>query len=442
MEQTNATPSRSSRIPGFYERSLAERAALVAEWAGLDADEQSALFGAGGLTPQQADHMVENAVGVYGLPLGIAVNFLINGRDYLIPMVVEEPSVIAACSFAAKLARAGGGFTASSDDPIGIGQVQVLDVDNVYAAAGRVWEARQRLLDEANDPTSSIVKRGGGTRSLELRPFPDAPGGPMLIIHLLYDTRDAMGANAINTACERIAPLLEHVTGGRVNLRILSNLTDRRRARAECRIPVDALTTRSASGEAVAKAVVEAATFAEIDPYRAATHNKGVMNGMDAVCIATGNDWRALEAGAHAYAARSGQYRSLTRWWHDLPTNSLCGALEAPMAVGVVGGATRVHPTAKAALKLLGVQSAGELAQVMAAVGLAQNFSAIRALATEGIQRGHMSLHARQLATAAGASGELVIRVVETMIAEGNIRLERAKELVAQLGSSNRVQGR
>jgi hydroxymethylglutaryl-CoA reductase len=424
--------TRSSRLPNFYQRSLPERVAIVGEWAGLEQSEQAILLGLNGLTTPQADQMIENVIGLYALPMGIATNFLINGRDYLIPMVIEEPSVVAACSFAAKLARSGGGFITSSDDPVMIGQIQVLDVDNVYAAAGRVWDIRAKLLTEANDPTSNIVLRGGGVRDIELRPFPDSPVGPMLVVHLLYDVRDAMGANAINTACERIAPLIEQATGGRVNLRILSNLTDRRKARASCKITPDALKTENADGKQVVKSIVEAGIFAEIDPYRAATHNKGVMNGMDAICIATGNDWRALEAGAHAFAGLGETYTSMTHWFEDEAGN-LCGKIEVPLAVGIVGGATRVHPTAKVAMKILGVKSAKELSEVIAAVGLAQNLAAIRALATEGIQRGHMGLHARQIAIAAGANTDQVGQVVEMMVAEGNIRLERAKEILAEL---------
>ncbi len=423
---------RSSQISGFYKRSLPDRVALIAQWANLDSGEQATLLGMTGLNSTQADQMIENVVGIYALPIGIATNFLINGQDYLIPMVVEEPSVVAACSNAAKVVRAGGGFTATTDEPIMIGQIQVLDVDNVYAAAGRVWEIRQQLITEANDPTLAIVQMGGGAQDIELRPFPDSPVGPMLIVHLLYDARDAMGANMINTACERIAPLIEAATGGRVNLRILSNLADRRKVKATCMVPAETLATDKMTGKQVVHAIVEAGAFAEVDPYRAATHNKGIMNGMDAVCIATGNDWRALEAGAHAYAAHRKPYTSLTHWTQD-ELGNLRGELEMPLAVGIVGGATRVHPTAKVALKILGVQTAAELAQVMAAVGLSQNLAAIRALATEGIQRGHMGLHARQMAVAAGATGEMVTRVVETMIAENNIRLERARELVTQL---------
>jgi hydroxymethylglutaryl-CoA reductase len=427
---------KSSRLPAFYQRSLAERMAIIAEWADLSAEEQAALSGTAGLDAAHADHMIENAIGVYALPLGVATNFLINGRDYLVPMAIEEPSVVAACSYAAKLIRAGGGFQAGSDEPIMFGQLQVLDIPDAQEAAERVLTARERLLTAANDPTSSIVRRGGGARDIVVRPFSDTPLGEMLIVHLHYDVRDAMGANAVNTACEQIAPLLAEISGGRVHLRILSNLTDQRKAWATCRVPASELATGSLTGEQVARAVVEAAIFAELDPYRAATHNKGIMNGMDAVCIATGNDWRALEAGAHAYAAHNGRYTSLTRWW-QAENGDLCGELRLPLAVGTVGGATRVHPAAKAALKLLGVQSARELAEVMVCVGLAQNLAAIRALATEGIQRGHMSLHARQMAIAAGATGDQVAHVVAQLLAEGNIRLERAKQIVEALSTQS-----
>lgn len=430
--------SHTSRIPGFYKRTLAERAALVAQWAGLTPQEQSAMLGVGGLNAAQADHMIENAVGVYALPLGIATNFLINDKDYLIPMVVEEPSVVAAVSNAARLFREGGGFQTWSDEPIMIGQMQVLDLADVYVAAGAVRSQRQRLIQFVNEQLGgSIVARGGGARDIEVRLLAgtggsDLPLGNMLVVHLLYDARDAMGANAVNTAVEALAPEIEAITGGRVHLRILSNLSDRRRAGVEAIIPAKELATKTFTGAQVVKAVVEAGAFAEVDPYRAATHNKGIMNGIDAVAIATGNDWRALEAGAHAYAARSGQYASLSKWWSDDEGN-LHGSLELPLAVGIVGGATRVHPAAQVALKILAVQTARELAEVIAAVGLAQNFAAIRALATEGIQRGHMRMHARQIAVAAGASGAMVAQVVEQMILENRIRPERAQAIVAAL---------
>jgi hydroxymethylglutaryl-CoA reductase len=423
---------RSSRLPGFYQRPLAERAAMVANWAGLDRDEQAVLLGLPGLNATQAELMIENVIGIYALPLGIATNFLINGQDYLIPMVVEEPSIVAGVSFAAKLARGGGGFITTADEPVMIGQIQVVDVDNVYAAAGRVWEAKAKLLEEANQVDRVLVNLGGGARDLELRPLPDTPTGPMLVIHLLFDVRDAMGANAINTTCERLAPLIEEITGGRVNLRILSNLADRRKACATCSIPIDGLGTDNLGGDEVARGIVEAGAFAAADPYRAATHNKGVMNGMDAVALATGNDWRALEAGAHAYAARSGRYTSMTEWWLD-DQNQLRGRIEVPVAVGIIGGATRVHPAAKVSLKILGIKSASDLAQIMAAVGLAQNLAAIRALATEGIQRGHMSLHAKQMAVAAGATGAEVPEIVRRMIEEGKISTEYAAHLLGEL---------
>jgi hydroxymethylglutaryl-CoA reductase len=422
----------TSRLPGFYKRSLAERAAMVAQWAGLTPEEQSALLGLSGLNASQADNMIENAIGVYALPLGIATNFLVNGQDYLVPMVIEEPSVVAAVSNAAKMFREGGGFVTSSDEPVMIGQIQVLDLPDIYAAAGAVKSQKKMLLAEANLVGGSIVKHGGGARDIQVRPIMETPIGPMLVVHLLYDTRDAMGANAVNTAVEHLAPFIEQITGGRVNLRILSNLTDQRKARAEGMIPARELQTGNLRGEDAVRAIVEAGVFAEVDPYRATTHNKGIMNGIDAVVIATGNDWRAIEAGAHAYAARDGRYTSLTKWWQD-ENGNLRGSIELPMAVGIVGGATRVHPAAQIALKILGIQGARQLAEIIAAVGMAQNLAAMRALATEGIQHGHMRMHARQLAVAAGASGDMVTRIVQMMISEGNIRLERAKALVSEL---------
>ncbi len=431
------TNEHTSRIPGFYKRSLAERSAVVAQWAGLTTAEQSALLGINGLSAAHADHMIENAIGVYALPLGIATNFLINDQDVLIPMAIEEPSVVAAVSNAAKLFRAGGGFVTSSDEPIMIGQIQVLEIGDgsaqaVYVAAGAVMANKAALLEAVNRIGGSIVKSGGGARDLQVRPLLETSVGAMLIVHLLYDTRDAMGANAINTALEHIAPQIEQITGGRVNLRILSNLTDQRKARAEGMIPASELTTGELSGADVVRALVEAGAFAEADPYRAATHNKGIMNGVDAVVIASGNDWRAVEAGAHAYAARSGRYSSLTRWWRDDDGN-LRGSIEMPLAVGIVGGATRVHPAAQVALKIMNIQSARQLSEIIAAVGLAQNLAAMRALATEGIQKGHMRMHARQIAVAAGASGALVNQVVEQMVSEGNIRPERAKQILQEL---------
>ncbi|RME69849.1 MAG: hydroxymethylglutaryl-CoA reductase, degradative [Chloroflexi bacterium] len=414
--------------------SQAERKQALAEYAGLT-EEEIALLEAG-LSPEQADMMIENVVGRYALPMGIATNFLVNGREMVVPMVVEEPSIVAGASYAAKLARAGGGFQTSSSAPVMIGQIQVLGLTNLEEAAAKIKAAEAEILHKADhDPV--IRKFSGGARAIECRPLPNTPAGPMLVVHLLYDTRDAMGANTVNTAVETIAPMIEDLTGGRVNLRILSNLADHRTARAECRIPVDALTRGQFSGQQVAQAVFEAWAFAAADPYRAATHNKGIMNGIDAVAVATGNDWRALEAGAHAYAARSGRYTSLTTW--SLVTDGagqvthLQGELEMPMAVGTVGGATRSHPMARLALKILGNPDARTLAEIMVAVGLAQNFAAIRALATEGIQRGHMRLHARQVAMAAGAQGDQIQIIANRMAEEGVIREDRARELLAEM---------
>ncbi|MGQ9593339.1 MAG: hydroxymethylglutaryl-CoA reductase, degradative [Anaerolineae bacterium] len=423
---------RTSRWPGFYDLPLAERVERVAQWAGLTPEEARVWRAAHGLQEDQADRMVENAVGVHGLPLGIAVNFLINGRDVLVPMAIEEPSVVAGASFAARLVREGGGFWTSSTDPLMIAQIQVLDLPDPWYARAQVLRRKQELLDLANQTDPVVVSLHGGARDVEARVIPDSPVGPMLVVHLLYDCRDAMGANMVNTAAEALAPLVEEITGGRVNLRILSNLADRRLARAEARVPAEALAFGGFDGRTVVDRIVEAYALAAADPYRAATHNKGIMNGVDAVVIATGNDWRAVEAGAHAYAARSGRYTSLSTWGKDA-NGDLVGTLEIPLAVGLVGGATRVHPAAKVALKVLGVRTARELAEVIVAVGLAQNLAALRALATEGIQRGHMALHARQVAIAAGAEGPLVEAVARRLVAEGKVRLDRAEEVLREL---------
>lgn len=385
---------------------------------------------AGGLSLQQAEQLIENVIGRFGLPFAVATNFTINNRDCLVPMVIEEPSVVAACSFAAKLFREAGGFQTDSDEPVMIGQIQLLDLDDLRAAEARLRARQSDILAQANVQAGSIQVRGGGAIGLDFRHFPGTPVGDMLVVHLLFDARDAMGANAINSALEHIAPLVERIAGGRANLRILSNLSDRRMAYARGVIRAKSLATESASGAQVVSAIIEAGVFAECDPYRAATHNKGIMNGIDAVALATGNDWRAVEAGAHAYAARDGRYTSLTRWWRD-DAGDLHGEIALPMALGIVGGATRAHPAAKIALQLLGVKSARELAEVAAAVGLAQNFAALRALATDGIQSGHMRMHARQVALAAGAVGGQVMLVAQQLIDEGNIRLERAKAIIA-----------
>ncbi len=427
--------SSGSRLPGFYKLDWTERAARVAEAAGLTDEEKAVLTTQAGLSPEQADHMIENVVGTHALPLGIAVNFLINGRDYLIPMAIEEPSVVAGASFAARLVRDGGGFTATTTPPHMIAQMQVLEVLNPEAARFDLLAAKERILAQANETDPLIVSLGGGARDLEVRVIEDSPVGPMLVAHLIYDCLDAMGANTVNTAAEALAPLVEEITGGRVNLRILSNLADRRLARAKCVIPAETLAFGDYPGPLVVDRIVEAYALAAADPYRAATHNKGIMNGVDAVVVACGNDWRAVEAGAHAYAARSGRYTSLSTWARDAE-GRLVGTLEMPMAVGIVGGASRVHPTAKVALNILGVKTARELAEVIVSVGLAQNLAAIRALATEGIQRGHMELHARQVAIAAGAEGEMIDRVAAQLVQERKIHIERAREILGDESTS------
>jgi hydroxymethylglutaryl-CoA reductase len=384
-----------SRERKFYELTHPERLAEIAAQAGLTPAEITSLSGEAGLTPAQADHMVENAIGVFALPLGVARNFLINDREVLIPMAVEEPSVIAGASFMAKLAQTGGGFQAEADQSLMIGQMQILDCPDREKARKALFAHRGEILAEAAAVDPLLVKLGGGPRDIEVREIVDSPIGSFLVLHLMIDVRDAMGANAVNTALERLTPLTERITGGRVLLRILSNLADKRLARASVRIPVSALAFEGFRSEQVRDGIISAWAFAAADPYRAATHNKGIMNGIDAVVIATGNDWRAVEAGAHAYAARSGHYTSLSTWGSN-EAGDLIGSLEMPMAVGIVGGATRAHPGAQAALKMMGVKTARELAEIMVSVGLAQNLAALRALATEGIQRGHMGLHARK----------------------------------------------
>jgi len=421
-----------SRIPGFYKLNPVERLREIQLRAGLTEEEAAVLSGSMGLDVAQADRMSENVVGIFGLPLGIAVNFQVNGRDRLVPMAIEEPSVVAAASHAAKLVREGGGFAAEASDSLMIGQIQVLGLVDPDEAGDKLLAARRVLLSVANEQDPMLVELGGGARDLVVRAFPDTLAGPMLVVHLIYDCRDAMGANSINTAVEALAPLVEEITGGQVLLRILSNLADKRVARARAVVPAQALTTDGVSGPEAARRIVKSYALAEVDPYRAATHNKGIMNGIDAVLMATGNDWRAVEAGAHAYAARFGHYGSLSTWETDAEGN-LVGTLELPLAVGIVGGATKVHPAARVALKVLAVTSARELAEVIVSVGLAQNLAALRALATEGIQRGHMELHARSVAMAAGAAGELVDRVAGRMVDEGTIRLDKAEELVREM---------
>ena len=387
------------------------------------------LVGDGALPLTVADGMIENVIGRFELPLGIATNFQINGKDYLIPMAVEEPSVVAAASYMAKLARSSGGFEAYSDRPIMRAQIQIMGIQDLQTAKERILKHKSELINAANEKDSTLVSLGGGCEDIEVHLFEDTPSGPMLILHLLVDVRDAMGANTVNTMAEYIAPQVEKISQGQVRLRILSNLADKRLATASVKIASSQFETPDYNGNEVIKGILEAASFAAVDPYRAATHNKGIMNGIDPVVVATGNDWRAIEAGAHAYAAITGHYKSLTHW--SSPNEcELVGKITIPMAVGLIGGATKTHPTARAAIALLGVKSSMELAQVIAAVGLAQNLAALRALATEGIQRGHMTLHARNIALQAGASSSEIDLVVQRMIDNRNVTVDYASQIL------------
>jgi len=421
--------SKSSTASGFYKLSPKERLNFVKEFANLTDEETALLQNTGALPLELADRMIENVVGAMPVPLGIAVNFLINKKDYLIPMAIEEPSVVAAASYAAKMVRDGGGFHTSSTPPIMIGQIQVVNVKDPYAAKMRLIQAKEEILKKANDQDPVLVSVGGGAKDLDAKVIHTIQG-PMVIAELHVDCRDAMGANAVNTMAEAVAPMIERITGGRVYLRIISNLATKRLVRAWCLVPKD-----SVGGEEVVDGIVNAYAFAAADPYRAATHNKGILNGIIGVIIATCNDHRAIEAGAHAYAVKNGQYTTLSMWEKN-ENGDLVGSIELPMAVGLIGGAMRTHPIAKIALKILGVKTANEFGEVLAAVGLAQNLGALRALANEGIQRGHMSLHAKNIAIAAGATGDLIELVAEKMVQERKIRMDRAKELLEQFKTS------
>jgi hydroxymethylglutaryl-CoA reductase len=423
---------KSSQISGFYKLTPKERIQLVKDFADLTDQEIDVLRSTGALEMELADRMIENVVGTFPLPLGIAMNFLINGKDYMIPMAIEEPSVVAAATYAAKMAREKGGFFTSSTDPVMIGQIQAVDILDPFAAKMKILTTKNEILKKANEMDPLLVSVGGGAKDLHVKVI-DTKSGPMVITELHVDCRDAMGANAVNTMAEAVAPMIERLTGGRVYLRIISNLAVKRLARAYTVIPKEAV-----GGEEVVDGIVEACNFASADPYRAATHNKGILNGIIGVVIATGNDHRAIEAGAHAYAVKNGQYGTLSYWEKNRDGN-LVGSIELPMAVGLIGGATKVHPTAKVAIKILGVKSANELGEVMAAVGLAQNLGALRALAHEGIQRGHMSLHARNVAITAGASGPLIDMIVERMVEERKVRMDRAKELLEEYRKKGKI---
>lgn len=419
---------KTSSYSGFFKLSMADRLKEVAEFAGLSEEEQAVLASADSLDDEKADNMIENVIGKYALPMGVAINFVINGKDVVIPMVVEEPSVVAACSNAAKMARPSGGFKASSSGNVMIAQIQVLGIATPEAARSMILEKKDEIIRICNEKDPVLVSLGGGVKDVEVRAI-ETKAGVMVIVHLLVDTGDAMGANAVNTMAEAVAPFIEEITGGTVELRILSNLADHRlvRARATWR-------KEDIGGEEVVEKMLNAYAFAEADPYRAATNNKGIMNGIVPVVIATGNDTRAIESGAHSYAARSGRYTSMTTWEKN-ENGDIVGSIEIPMAVGLVGGATKIHPAAKAAVKLLGVKTAAELGQIIACAGLANNMAAMKALATEGIQRGHMSLHARNLANTVGARGEILEKIVKQMVAEKKVRLEYAQELFEKYSS-------
>lgn len=425
MQKVKNVKEKTSQFAGFYKLNPKERVQLVKDFAGLTDEEASLLQSTGSLDMDLANRMIENVVGVFPVPLGIAVNFLINKRNYLVPMAIEEPSVVAAASNAAKMVREGGGFFTNSTAPVMIGQIQTVGVKDPYGAKMAIYGIKEEILKKANEQDPMLVSMGGGAKDLYVKVI-DAQTGPMVITELHVDCRDVMGANAVNTMAEAVASLIEKVTGGKVYLRIISNLAVKRLARACCTVPKEAV-----GGEEVVDGIVSAYTFAAADPYRAATHNKGILNGIIGVIIATCNDHRAIEAGAHAYAVRDGVYGPISVWEKN-KNGDLVGSIELPMAVGIVGGATRVHPIAKIALKILGVKTASEFGEVLAAVGLAQNLGALRALAHEGIQRGHMRLHARNMAISAGATADTVDLIVERMVTERKIRLDRAKELVEE----------
>jgi hydroxymethylglutaryl-CoA reductase len=424
--------AKSSVISGFYKLPPKERLAIIKDFAGLTDEEAKLLENTGSLPIDILDHMVENVIGVFPEPLGVGVNFQINGKDYLIPMATEEPSVIAAASYAAKMVRDGGGFHTSSTAPIMIGQIQLVGVKDAKLAQKQILDNKTAILKKANDQDPVLNSFGGGAKDLEARII-DTTMGQMVIIHLFVDCRDAMGANAVNTMAEAVSPMIEELTGGHVYLRIISNLAVKRLAKAWCTIPKESL-----GGEAAVDGIAYASAFAAADPYRAATHNKGAMNGIIAVVLATGNDHRAIEAGGHAYAAYNGPYTTISKWVKN-KNGDLEGTIELPMAVGLIGGAVKTHPVARVAIKILNVKTANEFGEVLAAVGLAQNLAALRALANEGIQRGHMSLHARNIAVTAGAKDEMVDLVAERMVKERKVRVDRAKEILDELAKQRKI---
>jgi hydroxymethylglutaryl-CoA reductase len=428
--------AQTSRLPGFYKVTVQERRALVGEATGASAEHIESALDAGGLDAETADKFVENVLGTYALPYAVTLNVRVNGRDHVVPMVIEEPSVVAAASNAARLVRLGGGFTVDADPPLMIAQVQLREVEDSRLAAERLRAAEDEIVALANRAVGGLVARGGGALAVEVREL----ASDMVVLHVIVDCRDAMGANLVNTIAEAVADRAAAIAQARVGLRILSNLCDKRCVRVSCRIAGESLATGEMGGSEVIDGIVNASRFAELDPYRAATHNKGIMNGIDAVVIATGNDWRAVEAGAHAYAARSGRYTPLATWRRS--GDFLEGRLEVPMALGTVGGTLRVHPTARMSLRLLGVADAQELAGIAASVGLASNLAAVRALATDGIQRGHMGLHARSVALAAGAVGDAVEKVAAMIVEARAITVEAARKAMHVLATEGELADR
>ncbi len=421
--------SYSSQLSGLRHLSPSDRHNAIGKASGGEVDSLNCLSETPSLPIGTADGMIENVIGLFELPLGVASNFIVNGREYLVPMAVEEPSVVAAASFMAKIVRENGGFHASTTEPIMRAQIQLIGINDPYGTRQKLLLARDEIIALANSKDNVLIGLGGGCQEIEVEIFENTRVGHMVVMHLLVDVRDAMGANTVNTMAEMVAPLAEKLTGGAARLRILSNLADRRLVRAFARIDPMSLKTSDFEGERIANGIMEACVLAEIDPYRAATHNKGVMNGIDPVVVATGNDWRAVEAGAHAWAAKGGRYTSLTRWERD-SDGCLVGSIELPMPVGIVGGATKTHPAAQAALELMRIESADDLAQIIASVGLAQNMAALRALASEGIQKGHMALHARNIAIAAGATGGQIDRIAKELAEKGDVSVDAAKEIL------------
>ncbi len=418
---------RGSRIPGLYALPFDTRRVRVCDAASVPPEELADALDVGGLDAATAEKMVENVLGTYALPFAVAVNLQMNGRDHLVPMVVEEPSVVAAASNAAKMVRAGGGFLAEADPPYMIAQVQLEGVLDAQDATDALLGVRDELLELANTSIPGLVERGGGARELEVRDL----GDQCIVVHVLVDCRDAMGANLVNTVAEAVADRAAALAGARVGLRILSNLSDRRCVRVRCTVPAHVLATERFDGSEVCAAIARASRFAERDPYRAATHNKGIMNGVDPVVIATGNDWRAVEAGAHAFAARRGRYEPLCTW--RASDGALEGRMELPLALGTVGGTLRLHAAARLALKIAGITSAQDLAMLAACAGVASNLAALRALATEGIQHGHMGLHARSVAVAAGATGSEVEEVAAVIHRAGRISVAAAAEVLRRM---------